>query len=322
MPDINTTTATVNEAALLPDTAGDPASAQDEHAVDAASDLTDGRLEAIAQDIEAIQATAILHVAERLAEARDIFRYRRHEGGFGGWAERRLRLSRQTIYNLLHVHEQFGGQSESVKYLDTFPASVLYLLAAPSTPEAARTEVIKRAETGEALPAAEVKRVVENHKNSKDHRRARKPKKQQSNIDAVVQLDGKVCPSAVAPSASFEVGGSPVWVVGPASTGEAVTSDGIELTAKVQDDWRTAEPVIEALCAHTAAQIAAAIPPSKKSLIAECAALLKQVADSFVDAGPHSSAEIEPEVVRLPAAEMSGEAEMLDIPDFLRREPA
>ena len=102
------------------------------------SALPDDRLEAIAREIETLQADAILHVAERLAEAREIFRYRRDEGGFGGWVESRLHYSRATAYNVLGIYERFGG--ECVQYLDTFPASILYLLAAPSTPADTKAE--------------------------------------------------------------------------------------------------------------------------------------------------------------------------------------
>jgi hypothetical protein len=69
------------------------------------------------------------------AEAHGLFRYRRDEGGFAGWVEKRLKMSRRTAYNLLDVHEKFGG--ESVQILHTLPRSVLYLLAAPSTPDRA-----------------------------------------------------------------------------------------------------------------------------------------------------------------------------------------
>ena len=82
------------------------------------------QLESIAKAVEQLQATAILEIAKHLAEARELFRYRRDEGGFGGWVESRLRYSRQTAYNLLHVYQQFGS-GEFVKHLDTFPASIL-----------------------------------------------------------------------------------------------------------------------------------------------------------------------------------------------------
>ena len=53
--------------------------------------------------------------------------------------------------------------------------SSLYLIAAPTTPPEARDEVIRRAEAGEAVPRAEVKRVVQEAKaklQPKDQRRA------------------------------------------------------------------------------------------------------------------------------------------------------
>src|SRR5262249_38585168 len=96
----------------------------------ASVDLTDDRLEAIAKDIESLTETATLQVGAKLAEARGIFRYRRDEGGFAGWVKTRLGYSRQTAYNLVHVHERFGGQVS--KGLDTLSRSILYLLAAPS----------------------------------------------------------------------------------------------------------------------------------------------------------------------------------------------
>lgn len=129
------------------------------------SALPDDRLEAIAREIETLQADAILHVAERLAEAREIFRYRRDEGGFGGWVESRLHYSRATAYNVLGIYERFGG--ECVQYLDTFPASILYLLAAPSTPDEARDEIIQRAHKGDTVPVAEAKRIIEDAKGLK-----------------------------------------------------------------------------------------------------------------------------------------------------------
>jgi phage N-6-adenine-methyltransferase len=122
--------------------------------------LTDDiRLETIAQEIERLQGTAILQVAERLAEAHEIFRYQHDEGGFQGWVERRLTFSRRTAYKLLDVHKQFGGK-ESVHIMHTLPRSVLYLLAAPSTPPDARDAVLDLAANGEHLTHAQVKDMI------------------------------------------------------------------------------------------------------------------------------------------------------------------
>jgi hypothetical protein len=62
--------------------------------------------------------------ARRLVEAHKLFLYKRDEGGFEGWVEQRLSMSRATAYELLSVHEQFGG---SVRLADTLPRKVLYL---------------------------------------------------------------------------------------------------------------------------------------------------------------------------------------------------
>ena len=126
------------------------------------SDTSNDRLEAIAKEIETLRATALMRIAGRLAEAQGIFRYRRDEGGFGGWVERRLHFSRDKAYDLLHVHEQFGGQS--VELFDTLAPTVLYELAKPSTPESAREEALKRAEAGEQLSVAEAKSIVAQHR--------------------------------------------------------------------------------------------------------------------------------------------------------------
>ena len=96
---------------------------------------------------EAVLASAVLRIAERLAEAHGLFLYRRDEGGFGGWVEKRLRMSRSTADRLVKVHEQFGN----VRQFDELPRSVLYLLARPSTPDEVREEAIERVEAGESL---------------------------------------------------------------------------------------------------------------------------------------------------------------------------
>jgi hypothetical protein len=210
-----------------------PAAVEDPEIAQHAAEYAGDRLEAIAKDIESLQATAILHVAERLAEAREIFRYRRDEGGFAGWVESRLRFSRQTAYNLLHVHERFGGQS--VKYLDTFPASILYLLAAPSTPEATRTEIVKRVEVGEAISHAEVKNIVENaraisdqpaRKDGSPERRRRDKEKKRARGGDTVRLDET--PDKTAIEAPAEAPTAARDNTGPESAGELARLDELE----------------------------------------------------------------------------------------------
>jgi hypothetical protein len=71
----------------------------------------ESRLEAIAAGIESVLGTAIMRVAALVAEAHEIHRYQHGDGGFEGWVERRLKMSRRTAYNLLDVHKRFGHQS-------------------------------------------------------------------------------------------------------------------------------------------------------------------------------------------------------------------
>jgi hypothetical protein len=60
----------------------------------------------------------------------------------------------------MRVHEVFGSNPHHVADL-MLPTKGLYLLAAPSTPEPARTEVIQRAEAGEHFTHAQVKEIVD-----------------------------------------------------------------------------------------------------------------------------------------------------------------
>jgi hypothetical protein len=120
------------------------------------------RLEAIAAEIESALGTAIMRVAALVAEAHELHRYQHGDGGFEGWVERRLKMSRRTAYNLLDVHKRFGHQS--VQILHTLPRSVLYLIAPDSIPEVARTEVMERAQNGEKLSHAQVKEIITGHK--------------------------------------------------------------------------------------------------------------------------------------------------------------
>jgi len=128
-----------------------------------AAPMTDAEFEvwreAKAARIELVQATAVLEIAAHLADVHRQYLYRRDEGGFQGWVESRLSMSRRTVYNLLDVHKQFG--SESVQNLHTLPRSVLYLLAPESTPAAVRTDVIQRVEAGEHFTHAQVKEMVD-----------------------------------------------------------------------------------------------------------------------------------------------------------------
>jgi hypothetical protein len=126
----------------------------------------DLRLKAIAKEIRSTQAAAVTRIGKLIVEAREIFRYRRNEHGFGGWVESQLPFSRHTAYNLLHVYERFGEQLSNK--FDTLAPTVLYLLAQPSTPESACTEILDRAAAGENVSVVAVKAAIAEHRQAEE----------------------------------------------------------------------------------------------------------------------------------------------------------
>jgi DUF3102 family protein len=125
----------------------------------------------LAEHADAIRALGkqtvanIIEIGCRLTDAKNIAGH----GNWLPWLDREFGWKEQTARNFMRAYEL---SLKSPKFADlALPLSGLYLLAAPSTPPEARDEIIERAEAGEALPVAEVKRVVEKHK---DHARGRK----------------------------------------------------------------------------------------------------------------------------------------------------
>jgi hypothetical protein len=76
-------------------------------------------------------------------------------GGWLPWLEREFGWKEQTARNYMLAYE-WAAKSPTVGDLNVDMRS-LYLLAAPSTPEPARTEVIERAEAGEHFTHAQIK---------------------------------------------------------------------------------------------------------------------------------------------------------------------
>jgi Protein of unknown function (DUF3102) len=103
----------------------------------------------------------IIEIGRRLADCRD--NHLAHKQWLP-WIEKEFGWSDQTARNFINVYEQ--SKSKNFLNLD-LPISSLYLLAAPSTPEAARTEIIARAEAGEAIKIADVKQTIETAKGRK-----------------------------------------------------------------------------------------------------------------------------------------------------------
>ena len=79
-------------------------------------------------------------------------------GAFGRWLDAEFAMTVRTSQNYMRAADLADSKSETVSLL---PATILFRLAAPSTPEAARDDVIARLENGEQLTTKDVNRVIQ-----------------------------------------------------------------------------------------------------------------------------------------------------------------
>jgi hypothetical protein len=105
----------------------------------------------------------IIEIGRHLTKAKAIVGH----GNFGSWINQEFGWSATTALNFMRVYELSLSNPQRVVDLD-LPMSALYLLAAPSTPEEARTEIIDRAAAGEPVSSDEVKETIARAKQEKD----------------------------------------------------------------------------------------------------------------------------------------------------------
>jgi hypothetical protein len=101
----------------------------------------------------------IIDSGKRLNECKRIV----GRGNWLPWLKQEFGWTDKTAENFINVYKFAGAQFEKFSNLN-IPVSSLYLIAAPSTPEAARAKVIKQAEAGKRLSTAQVKFIVQEHK--------------------------------------------------------------------------------------------------------------------------------------------------------------
>lgn len=103
-------------------------------------------------------ASDIIEIGQKLIEVK----LKLGHGAFGGWLAAEFDWSDQTARRFMHVAE-FAKINTGVDF-SGIQAKALYLLAAPSTPEAARTEAIERAEAGESITYSAARDIVSDHR--------------------------------------------------------------------------------------------------------------------------------------------------------------
>jgi DUF3102 family protein len=97
----------------------------------------------------------LVEIGRRLAESRQLLK---EEGCWRSWLKDELRWSPQTAGRFIQIYE-LSGDVPNLERLE-LPISALYMLAAPSTPPAARAEILQRAAAGERVTVTEVKAIV------------------------------------------------------------------------------------------------------------------------------------------------------------------
>lgn len=99
-------------------------------------------------------ATNVMQIGQRLNEVKKLLEH----GQFTDWCQAEFGMNIRTAQRMMSVAETMGSKSDNLSYLGS---SVLYLLAADSTPEAVREAVIEEAvSTGTAPSVAEVKKAI------------------------------------------------------------------------------------------------------------------------------------------------------------------
>jgi hypothetical protein len=83
-------------------------------------------------------------------------------GNWLPWLEAEFGWTERTAQRYISAAHELAGKYDKLSDLDV-PISSLYLLAAPSTPEAARDEIIERAKSGERLKHEEVRAIIAAH---------------------------------------------------------------------------------------------------------------------------------------------------------------
>lgn len=96
-----------------------------------------------------LAAESIIEVGRELIEQKKALGH----GNFLPWIEAEFGMSQDTAGRFMNVAGRLGDKFRSVRNM---PATALYALAAPSTPEPVREAVLERAASGEKVTAKEI----------------------------------------------------------------------------------------------------------------------------------------------------------------------
>ena len=132
----------------------------------AAVELTYDYSKIAKKDREVVRRSALAIKPRLKRAAEDIFvigqelkvvKGRLPHGEYTEWLDMEFGLSERMAQRFVNVCDKLGAKSDIMSVL---PPTTLYLLAAPSTPDAAVREVEKQLDAGERLSVAYVQRVI------------------------------------------------------------------------------------------------------------------------------------------------------------------
>ena len=108
----------------------------------------------------------VVEIGRHLTEAKAELKRELGHGHFGRWLSQECRgWSERTARNYMRAYEL---SLKTANFADLeIGVSAVHLVAAPSTPEEARIEILERAEAGEQVSGAEVRETIERAKREK-----------------------------------------------------------------------------------------------------------------------------------------------------------
>jgi hypothetical protein len=103
----------------------------------------------------ASQIRAIIETGKDLLRVKDSLEH----GQFGRWLRAEFQMTERTAQNYMNAAAMFGEKSETISHL---PPTMVYAVAAPSTPEPVRKAVFAKIDAGQPIEAAEVRKDLDN----------------------------------------------------------------------------------------------------------------------------------------------------------------
>jgi N6-adenosine-specific RNA methylase IME4 len=148
----------------------------------------------IRKDLDiAKQGVATIRIGGRLRKAK---RQLRH-GQWGAWLSRNFDWSERSARRFMDAHKRFGNKPDTVSDL---PPRVLFVLAAPSTPDETVDRVLNRKQAGEKITIAYIKQenaaqstqgVIMRHGSEKAGLRARRGLRKDAHRRAAIEAKQK-----------------------------------------------------------------------------------------------------------------------------------